>query len=273
MAARPADGPIGPGEAFLREVHDQDPGGTPTTFGHYRTARGSSSYQALAAEVAGAARILDLACGDGFLAETLGTAPGSATVVGLDLSAAELRAARRRLGAGVPLAQARAQRLPLPDASVDAVASHMALMLMDPVEPVLAECRRVLRPGGRLAAVVGGGPRRRDLLALFVAELRREWARGAPSIPPLGDRRVRDAGALRTLLEDAGFDQVRIREMPVTRRGSPEACFPDFANMYDGLVLSPESLGRIRSRVLARARRRGLRGARFPLRVVTARRS
>jgi SAM-dependent methyltransferase len=57
-----------------------------------------------------------------------------------------------------PMIAARAQELPFADASFDAVACHLAFMLFDDIEQVVAEIARVLRPGGTFIALLGGGP-------------------------------------------------------------------------------------------------------------------
>src|SRR5439155_457809 len=49
-----------------------------------------------------------------------------------------------------------AQQIDLPDAAVDAVLSRFGLMLVPERERAVAECRRVLRPGGGLAYGVWG---------------------------------------------------------------------------------------------------------------------
>jgi ubiquinone/menaquinone biosynthesis C-methylase UbiE len=62
---------------------------------------------------------------------------------------AALRAAAIRSGVTVDVRAARAERIPLPDGSVDAVISSLVLCTVDDPERALAEVRRVLRPGGR----------------------------------------------------------------------------------------------------------------------------
>lgn len=56
----------------------------------------------------------------------------------------------RRAGREARVVAAEAERLPLPDASVDTVVSTMVLCTVGDVPASLAEIRRVLRPGGRL---------------------------------------------------------------------------------------------------------------------------
>jgi len=72
--------------------------------------------------------------------------------VGLDLSHAELAAARRQGASRVALADAAA--LPLADGSAGSVVCSMALMLVQPLDRVLAEVARVLRPGGVFVALL-----------------------------------------------------------------------------------------------------------------------
>ena len=111
---------------------------------------GHTPYRWLARAVSADARVVvDLASGSGPMAREL-AAPGR-TVVGVDLSAAELKLADKR-GAG-PLVQADARVLPFRDGSVDVITSALGLVVVQPLAAVLAEVARVLRPGGVLAAI------------------------------------------------------------------------------------------------------------------------
>jgi ArsR family transcriptional regulator len=97
--------------------------------------------------------VADLGCGAGALAAAL--APHVARVIGVDQSAAMLRAARRRLAGldQVELHRASLEALPLPAASCDAALLVLVLTYVPAVAPVLAEAARILRPGGRLVVV------------------------------------------------------------------------------------------------------------------------
>jgi ubiquinone/menaquinone biosynthesis C-methylase UbiE len=104
----------------------------------------------LLGDVAGR-RVLEIGCGAAQCARWL-TAQG-ATVLGLDLSAGQLRHAAalgRRTGVPVALAQADATALPLPDGSVDlACSAYGAVPFVADSGAVMREVARVLRPGGR----------------------------------------------------------------------------------------------------------------------------
>jgi demethylmenaquinone methyltransferase/2-methoxy-6-polyprenyl-1,4-benzoquinol methylase len=67
--------------------------------------------------------------------------------VGADFSAGMLRAAHT----DAPLVRADALRLPFADATFDGVTCGFALRNFAALAPVVAECSRVLRPGGRVA--------------------------------------------------------------------------------------------------------------------------
>jgi SAM-dependent methyltransferase len=92
--------------------------------------------------VAGA-RVIDLGCGPGHYTRALRA--GGATVLPVDLDPEEFA-----LPGGPPGGQviADAGRLPVPTASVDGVFCSNMLEHTPDTDAVLAECERVLRPGG-----------------------------------------------------------------------------------------------------------------------------
>lgn len=68
-------------------------------------------------------------------------------------SRAHLMAAAASFWRSVRLLDGVAERLPLPDASVDAVVSSLVLCSVSDPQLALAEIRRVLRPGGRFVFI------------------------------------------------------------------------------------------------------------------------
>jgi ubiquinone/menaquinone biosynthesis C-methylase UbiE len=100
-------------------------------------------------------RVLDLACGTGLLIERLVTLDATLSIVGVDISEDMLDHARRRFEgrSTIALRSGRAEAIPLPDASVDAVVIANAFHLVRDREAALRECQRVLVPGGSLVVV------------------------------------------------------------------------------------------------------------------------
>jgi demethylmenaquinone methyltransferase/2-methoxy-6-polyprenyl-1,4-benzoquinol methylase len=90
-------------------------------------------------------RVLDLACGTGDLCRTLASA--GHRPVGVDFSAGMLRVART----DAPLVRGDAMHLPFADATFAGLTCGFALRNFAALAPVLAECARVVRPGGRVA--------------------------------------------------------------------------------------------------------------------------
>jgi ArsR family transcriptional regulator len=140
--------------------------------------------------------VADLGCGTGHLAAAL--APHVARVVGVDASAAMLRAAHRRTAGldNVELRQARLEALPLADASCDGALMVLALSFAPEPARALAEMARVLRPGGRGVVV--------DLLPHDREDLRERMGQQCLGF---------DASELAALLEGAGFAPPRFREL------------------------------------------------------------
>lgn len=95
--------------------------------------------------------ILDLGCGDRQLSKRI--ADSGANVLGVDASAEMIAAARERW---IEAEQASAESLPFGDRVFDAVFSNAALHWMRNQDAMLDEVHRVLKPGGRFVAEMGG---------------------------------------------------------------------------------------------------------------------
>ena len=160
-------------------------------------------------------RVLDACCGTGDLALAARDAGG--TVTGVDFSERMLERARRK-SADVEWLQGDALALPFSDGSFDAATVGFGVRNLDDLERGLAELRRVLRPGGRLAILEITRPS--GLLAPFY----RLWFDGfvpllgkllpggsAYTYLPASVRRFPGPDELASLLRGSGFDDVRWR--------------------------------------------------------------
>lgn len=145
---RPAPGQTWPD--YLEWFHHHRPGITTDTLGtaHHN---GIDPYQWALEPLGNPPRLIDIACGD---APTFARKP-SPGWVGVDMSTAELHRARTRGGQAV--VRADATRIPLAPGSAPAVICSMALMVIQPLDAVLAEIRRVLTPDGTAVALLPGG--------------------------------------------------------------------------------------------------------------------
>ena len=118
-------------------------------------------------------RILDLGCGDGQL--TARIAATGASVVGLDASAQMATAARAR---GIDVAEGSAEKMPYAAQSFDAVFSNAALHWVRDHDAMMSEVKRVLKPGGRFVAEMGGHGNVAAILVAVSAALARHGFEG-----------------------------------------------------------------------------------------------
>lgn len=96
-------------------------------------------------------RVLDVGSGEGQVTRCIASL--GADAVGIDPSASQVTAARKRGGATHYL-RARAEHLPFLDATFDGIVVSMSLEHVEPFEPAVAEIARVLGPHGRLLLVL-----------------------------------------------------------------------------------------------------------------------
>jgi len=162
-----------------------------------------------AARVGAGDRILDVACGTGVLARAAAERVGpSGKVEGIDPDPGMLAVAGR-LEPGIGWRRATAESLPYRDGSFDATVSQFGMMFFADPRLAVAEMRRVLAKGGRLAVAVWDTLETNPGYAAEVALLDRlAGARAADAVRlpfTLGDR-----DALAALLAEAGLDEVAV---------------------------------------------------------------
>jgi SAM-dependent methyltransferase len=163
-----------------------------------------------AAELKPGQRVLDVACGTGVLAREAARCvqPGG-TVTGLDRNEVMLTVARR-IAPGIDWRLGRAEALPFPDSSFNAVVSQFGLMFFEEREGALKEMWRVLKPGGRLAVavwdVLDHSPGYADMVALLQRLFGEKIANELKAPFVLGDK-----SAFADLLNSAGISGIKIQ--------------------------------------------------------------
>lgn len=155
------------------------------------------------AGVAPGDRVLDVGCGTGSLIQTLATL-NLTEIQGIDASPIYIEALAATHPA-IPVQVADANALPFQDAAFDRALCQLVLQFVPNPEGALAEMRRVVRPGGTVAAAVwasaGGMPHQRlfwDTAAMLdpaANHLRAETM----------SRRGTARGDLRAMFETAGL--------------------------------------------------------------------
>lgn len=167
--------------------------------------------------------VFDLGCGPGYtlaqLADSVG--PGG-TAMGIDISARMCALARQRLQSASPgdrsgVVQADGLQMPFADDTFDFgfLSFTLELFPTGEIPGVLAECRRVLRPGGRLAVVALDKRRPAPLMQRAY-----QWGHGR--FPRVLDCRPIH---VQRSLEDSGWTVTEVRELsllglPVTVAGA-----------------------------------------------------
>lgn len=168
-------------------------------------------------------RALDVGCGTGFplleLAQRLG--PG-ATVTGIDPWGAALERARRKAEAwgvrNVEIVEGDAGAMPFAEGAFSLVVSNLGLNNFADPAAALAECSRVLRPGGRLALTSNLRGHMGEFYEVFASVLRE---RGDADALERLDEHVRQRSTvarISALLAGAGFAVERVEEEPQVMR-------------------------------------------------------
>ena len=231
----------------LTVVHDKNAGFTERFAWDCRDANGKNSYQLLADVIDQKchSNVLDLGCGSGVLLDLCYQRFGPELVLsGVDMNDAELKLARQRLAhTDIKLHQSMAQNLNfVADASIDIVLCHWALTLMDPVSPVFATIKRVLKVNGIFAAIIDGdaatSPGYAEIHDIIYGYVQREY----PSYGTieLGDPRVRRAGGLKELAAKTFVDSdINITPLLLGLSAAPDVLAREAAGFfYASFVLS-----------------------------------
>ncbi|HRK72161.1 MAG TPA: ubiquinone/menaquinone biosynthesis methyltransferase, partial [Micropepsaceae bacterium] len=159
--------------------------------------------------------------------DRLGAKGAPATLNVIDINAEMLKAGRGRIGADAARAAINwvcgdAERLPLPDRSVDAYTIAFCIRNVTHIAQALAEARRVLKPGGRFLCLEFS-----RVNVPVLDDLYEMWSMQV--LPEIGARVTGDRDSYRYLVEsirrfpdqkkfaamiaDAGLSQVKVRDL------------------------------------------------------------
>jgi ArsR family transcriptional regulator len=152
--------------------------------------------------------VADLGCGTGNLSAEL--APHVKQVIGIDGSAAMLKAARKRTSdfKNVDLRKGDLTAVPIDSGSCDAVLMVLALTYMPSPAQVVGEMSRLLKPGGRAVIV--------DLLPHDREEFRRQTGQMCLGLEP---------AAVERMMGDSGFESIATRSLAPEMNAKGPALF------------------------------------------------
>jgi SAM-dependent methyltransferase len=178
---------------------------------------------------------LDVGCGNGAFTETVIARCAPSEITGVDPSEGQLAYARSRgEGKQAQFRIADAQNLPFADNSYDVATMALVITFVpDPAKGV-AEMKRVVRPGGTVAAymwdIPGGGIPLAPLLAAM-------QSLGVPTNSP--NPEISRLESLRALWQQARLHEVdaRVIRIPVV--------FPDFDDLWNSTTLDTGPAGRV----------------------------
>lgn len=171
------------------------------------------------ARVGPGSRVLDVAAGAGEQTLTAARRVGpEGRVLATDISPRILEfAAQEARRAGLANVETRAmdgEALELPDASFDVVISRVGLIYFPDQQRALGEMRRVLVPGGRVAAIVYSTAANNEFFSVPVSIIRRRAELGPPLPGQPGPFSLGGPGVLEEAFRKAGFRDVQASLVP-----------------------------------------------------------
>ncbi len=173
-------------------------------------------------------RVLDVACGPGALAGR--AVERGATAVGIDIADAMVELARHHFPRAV-FQSGDAHDLPFADGSFDALVGNLGLPHFGRPERAVAEFRRVLVVGGRLALTTWDHPAQARLVGVLLESVQEAGA-VPPATVPAGPNffRFADEAELVALFADGGLSDVRVRTVGLTHQ------FDSTDELWDALL-------------------------------------
>ena len=205
-------------------------------------------------------RVLDVACGPGYVAAA--AVARGAVAMGMDFSSEMVEEARGRYP-GIDFREGDAEQLPLSDSSFDAVVMNFGMLHLGRPETAIREAHRVLRSGGRLAFTVWSTPDKAAGFGIVLGAIQKYGNFNVPIPPGPPFFRFSDTEESKRVLSAAGFINIVVADVPqIWRLASPESLFDV---MYNGSVRNaallraqkPDVLEKIRAEIRAQVEAAG----------------
>ncbi len=161
--------------------------------------------------------VLDVATGTGEPGLTIAAMVPQGKVVGQDLSDGMLSVAKeysqQRHLKNYETVSCDISKLPFPDKSFDVVSCRMGFMFFPDVQQAANEMVRVLKPGGRLATSVWGGPPKNEWITSMMSTIGKNMEMPVPPPGAPGMFRCAQPGLIAEVLRKAGLKNVSESEV------------------------------------------------------------
>jgi SAM-dependent methyltransferase len=228
--------------------------------------RGATDAVLEAAQLRPGMSVLDLASGVGDPALSIAEAVGptghvTATDLGPGMICYAEELAKEKGLRNIEFRVADVESLPFPDRFFDVVTSRLGVMFFPEQVKAFRECRRVLKPGGRVAFVVWG-KREQPFLTSTIGILMKYVEAPTPDPDAPHAFMFGERGLLESRLKAAGFAEVREEVRTVTGRwdGSPEDYWQQFTEVaapFRPLIakLTPETRTKAEAEIFAGLRK------------------
>lgn len=164
--------------------------------------------------------VLDIATGTGEPGLTIATLAAKGKVTGTDISpgmiAIAIENAKAKGLSNYTATVADVCELPFADKSFDAISCRMGFMFFPDMLLAAKEMYRVLKPGGRMATSVWGGPENNAWITTMIGVLKANVEVPAPPPGAPGMFRCAAPGLITGLLKEAGFHNLQEKKVEGT---------------------------------------------------------